>query len=110
MPPMHIPKGVLVELLQDTVNGSVVVALPLNIVNHTVYIRGTGAVSGGAVQLASSSANGYSGTFAPIGTPVPVPANGETMVNIGPGVLNCLKVSFPTPVAGGTATVRYVGY
>ena len=109
MPPMHIPKGVLVELLQDVVNGSIVVALPLNIQHHTIYIRGNGTISAGTVQLASASANGYSQTFAPIGTAITVPANGETMVNFGPAVLNCLKVSFPVSVSGGTASIRYVG-
>jgi hypothetical protein len=106
---MSLQPGVLVQVLQDKTTGSIVLALPATIKHHAIYIRGVGAISAGAVQLGTSSANGYSGTFAPIGTPVTVPANGETVVNIGPAVLNCLKFSFSTPVAGGVASIYYFG-
>ena len=109
MPRMHVPKGVLVELLQNVVNGSIVVDIPIMTRNHTIYVRGVGPVSAGAIQLATSSANGYPDTFSPLGTPVTVPANGEAHVTMSNTPLNCLKVSVSTPVTGGNAIVRYIG-
>jgi hypothetical protein len=74
---------------------------------HTFYIVGTGTISAGAVQLETARATDYSGTWAPIGSPITVTA-AANVVQVT-GCFLALRARISTNIAGGgSVTVEYV--
>lgn len=74
---------------------------------HTFYIVGTGTISAGAVQLETARTTDYSGTWAPLGSPITVTA-AANVVQIT-GCFLALRARVSTNIAGGgSVTVEYV--
>ncbi len=91
-----------------TGNGTVVMCSP-NVQEHTIYIRGNGTVSTGAIQLETASDPAYNGTWAPLGSPVTVTV-AENVLNVT-GKLDALRARVSTTVtgSGGSVDVYYNG-
>lgn len=75
---------------------------------HTFYIVGTGTISAGAVQLESARTTDYSGTWAPLGSPITV-TSAANIVQIT-GCFLALRARVSTNLTGTnpTVTVEYV--
>lgn len=85
-----------------TGNGTIVMCSP-NVQEHTIYIRGNGTITAGAIQAETASDPAYSGTWAPLGSPVAVTA-GENVLNIT-GKLDALRTRVSTVVTGTAGSV-----
>lgn len=97
-------------LLQDaatTGNGNAVDARG-NGREHTFYIVGAGTISAGAVQIETARTTDYSGTWAPLGSPITVTA-AANVVQIT-GCFLALRARVSTNLTGTTpsVTVEYV--
>ena len=75
---------------------------------NTFYVQGSNGVSAGAVQIETASEAGYAGTWAPVGPPVTVPSNAETIMQVT-GCFKFLRARISTNLTGGTVTVEACG-
>lgn len=77
--------------------------------NLTFYIRGTGTVSAGAVQIEHAHDKDYTGTWQPIGTPITV-VSGEVDAVQLTGAFGAVRSRISTNIAGGgSVTVDLFG-
>jgi hypothetical protein len=79
-----------------------------NVENITFYIVGNAGVATGAVQPEESHLKGYTGTWAPIGSPITVAAlTCKTAKALGP--VQSLRARVSTVMGGGTVDVWVQG-
>jgi hypothetical protein len=109
VPPSAVQVGVLTPIITEVITGYHIFSIPSVVKNHTIYIRGNGAVVGGAVQIRTASSPGYTGTFAPYGNPINVVADGERVVNIPMALFHVMRIEVANPIIGGTVSVFYKG-
>lgn len=75
---------------------------------HSIYIQTSAGVSAGAVQLETAEDSAYAGTWAPLGSPVTVPAaSSETVVQVT-GAFGAIRARISTGISGGTVSVFLV--
>jgi hypothetical protein len=74
----------------------------------SLYVRGNGAVSAGAVTLETAHDVAYAGTWAVVGAAQTVPSNGQLLFSTAVA-LAAIRVRVSTNVVGGTVTVFCVG-
>ena len=110
MPPSTVALGVLTPILLDATDGKHhIFSVPSAIKNHTFYIRGNGAIATGSIQIRTASSPNYTGTFAPYGNAIPIPANAERVVNIPWALFHAIRIEVSSPIIGGTVSVYYKG-
>lgn len=79
-----------------------------NINELTYYIVGSAGVASGAVQPEEAHLSGYTGTWAPNGSPITVAADTVKTVKVtGVGMVARCRIS--TVLAGGTVSVWAMG-
>lgn len=105
-------RGVPYTLLsaQTALNTKAQVGVPDSFKNHTVTITGSvgSPISAGAIQVNGSDDPTYTGTWAPIGSPVSVVDSAKVQFTFS-GVFRAIQVVISTAVVGGTVTVTYEG-
>ena len=78
---------------------------------HKFHITGNGTISAGAIQLEESDDPDYTGTWAPIGSPidlVPLSGNKKQTVSVQ-GQLKAVRARITTNVTGGgTVSVKLI--
>lgn len=72
------------------------------------YVIGNGAVSAGAVTLEEAHDPSYTGTWAPLETPVDVIGDG-VVTRARSGCFRAVRARITTPVTGGSVTVLLMG-
>lgn len=99
------------QLLQSgvTTGSGDVVEVPVSSVEHVFMIQGASGVTAGAIQVENASDSAYSGTWAPIGSPITV-VGGSEVVFAYTGVLHAVRARISTNISGGgspSVTVNY---
>lgn len=79
-----------------------------NINEATFYIIGGPGVASGAVQIEEAHTKEYTGTWAPVGSPVTVVADTVKTIK-ATGVGHVMRARISTVVAGGTVSVLAMG-
>lgn len=81
----------------------------LNNINElTFYVVGGAGIASGAVQAEEAHVEGYTGTWAPNGSPVTVAASSIKTIKVT-GVSKHARVRVSTLVSGGTVDVYALG-
>lgn len=80
----------------------------MNINELTFLAVGSAGIASGAIQPEESHLSGYTGTWAPIGSPVTVPASTVKSVKSS-GVSFCSRVRVSTVFVGGTVDIYAIG-
>lgn len=109
MPQASAMRGVPYQLQTAATSGNgLAVSVPTSFREHRITIKGGASVSAGAIQPEAADSPSYSGTWAPIGSPVTVTANAELAVAFE-GIYQNVRARISTPLVGGTVDVFYVG-
>lgn len=99
-------RQVQLQTTATTGNGTVITAASGQ--EHTFYLEGVGTISAGAVQLETARYAAFTGTWAPLGSPVTLATDSTSVVNVT-GALLAIRARISTNVVGGgTVTVEYV--
>lgn len=76
-----------------------------------IYLRGTGTVTGGTIQIEEASEQDYAGTWAPIGAAINANTltDKELVTHLAVGAYAYIRVREATAITGAPATFRAAG-
>lgn len=76
----------------------------------TVYVIGTGTITGGSVQVETAYTPGYSGSWAAVGSAVTNAAltGGKTAIVQAKGPLRCVRANIASNITGGGSIEAHV--